>query len=817
MAVKDGLLVCPGCWKSNSADAGQCSDVDCRLDLRWVHSTIEFHRALSKRMEPVGDQARPVLDLNDRLPDLDPQVLSDYLETRIGCTVDNERQIFETGIEPLHCVIARRVLDDDVSPEYWIASCSVDATIWVNGKRVISTRLTAGDLVSIGPIAFIFNQQDQLLVPVLPIKPVAVKAEGLKVFHRRSPKSTGLPHDPEAMSNLRLSIDKLNIGHREFVGIIGGSGSGKSTLLKAIGGLQGCRHTGTISIDSRNIDREGDVLKEVIGYVPQEETVHQELTALEAMQYSAQLRGRNKENIKHQAERHLQKLQLPADRWDAPIRELSGGERKRVCTAVELLSEPRLLLLDEPGSGLDTEREQVLMKSLRSLSQLGCTVIVVAHNVELVRKYCNRLLVIKQGEIGFDGLPRDFQYYDTLSDFPTETPVIDQTDDGEQGGSEPAGSTSTSHQMACTFRFHHYRTLVQRECAIINSSFKSRFIFPTIILPLIFALTLGIAVNHDSRGLLWFFSVLATIWMGASLALMSIVGEREIFEHEKHLYLRIPEYVFSKVTVFAVIGALQVLLFCCLVALTRYLGGADYLRTDTETELLVSDLGWIIFVLSVVSVGASSAGLLISAIVKRDRSLANLILPLFMIAQIVFSVPICMKKSDATLKSTYMLFHSESCKNYKDCGGRAVTWDKPYNLWFCGLCDSNFEHAKEELAKNEVQITKSKLIAQTKQALQALLLDKKEWEKTSEDIVRQNARLPNRLAAISSYFMLSRYGDLSIRSFNGSLFSDKNKDLNDSWFWESIRILCGISSLQILAICIVLWYQTRKRPLLRGF
>jgi hypothetical protein len=100
-----------------------------------------------------------------------------------------------------------------------------------------------------------------------------------------------------------------------------------------------------------------------------------------------------------------------------------------------------------------------------------------------------------------------------------------------------------------------------------------------------FAGTLGIAIYGNSRGILRFFRILATIWMGSSLTLTSSAGEREIFEHEKHLYLKIPQYVLSKVNVFGVIGILQVLLFSCLLVLMREWNDADSLRQTGEGKL----------------------------------------------------------------------------------------------------------------------------------------------------------------------------------------------------------------------------------------
>ena len=819
------FLICPRCRTTNAHDATACVSEDCKLDLAWVRETPVFHETLTSFHEIDGTSQVASLDTRNRDFNLNYVVLSDNDETQIGASDKNQWGMADASFLPEHCVIRCRRLDSG-DCEYWISVCSADAVVRINGERIASAKLAASDLVWIGPIPFVFNHEDEKLVPVEPLEPVSVVVRGLRVYHRQSRKLLTRKKAPHNSKALRLSIDSLQVGDGEFVGIVGGSGSGKSTLLKAIGGLQGSRHDGTVTIDSYDIDRKGSYLREVIGYVPQDETVHRELTAIQAIQYTASLRGCSKTTRRADTERQLLKLQVPRDRWTSPIRELSGGERKRVCTAVELLSNPRLLLLDEPGSGLDAEREQVLMKSLRTLSQLGCTVIVVAHNVELVRKYCSRVLVVKQGEIGFDGCPSEFQHYDSLSAFPVETIApLPETKVAETSKEMPTPLIKKPTSGA----FAHYRILVQRECAIINRAFVSRFIFPTIVLPLIFAFALGIAIYGDSRGILWFFSILATIWMGSSLTLTSITGEREIFEHEKHLYLKIPQYVLAKVTVFGVIGILQVLLFSCLLVLMREAIGADSLRQTGEGNLLRSDLSWIIFVLSFVSIGASSAGLLLSAVVRHNRQLANLLLPLFMIAQIVFSVPISTRDGDSTLAATYNKFHAHDCKFYDDCGTRASFFvsDGSYQLWFCGRCNSGFKTIVKESKAKDNTLSEIVLLQQTKERLRK----EKKFDKTHPRVERIKGSFPDPIAAIGSYVLISRYGDIGIRSFTGSIVPSDNEqeekeeadekeeefDLNNSWFWESILALCGISSLQIVAVCIVLSYQTRKRPLFRGF
>ena len=95
----------------------------------------------------------------------------------------------------------------------------------------------------------------------------------------------------------------------------------------------------------------------------------------------------------------LMRAEIERERWDQPIRTLSGGQNKRVRTASELMGRPRLLLLDEPDSGLDGERRASLMRLLRALSWQGCTVVLVTHVVGDLDRFCDRVVEIRRGHV----------------------------------------------------------------------------------------------------------------------------------------------------------------------------------------------------------------------------------------------------------------------------------------------------------------------------------------------------------------------------------------------------------------------------------
>ena len=154
----------------------------------------------------------------------------------------------------------------------------------------------------------------------------------------------------------------------QFVAFVGGSGAGKSTFMKCISGV--------------TKPTSGKVLKKLIGYVPQDNIIYDDLTLIKMLQYAADLRMPN-DATKQEKEKRIEDVLSVVemlDKKDVMIKKLSGGQQKRACIAVELIADPNLLFLDEPTSGLDPGTERSLMKTLRKMANGGKTIILVTHN-----------------------------------------------------------------------------------------------------------------------------------------------------------------------------------------------------------------------------------------------------------------------------------------------------------------------------------------------------------------------------------------------------------------------------------------------------
>ena len=185
--------------------------------------------------------------------------------------------------------------------------------------------------------------------------------------------------------------------------ILGPSGSGKSTLVKCLTTVFK-PSKGIVTVDGKKLWKERGTFRQSLGYVPQDDIIHTELKVQQAFLYAARLRldpatadGLIDNKIKHLAAQlglteHLKKR----------IRKLSGGQRKRVNIGIELLANPRVLVLDEPASGLDPGTEEDLLKVLRGLANVGKTVILTTHSMEYLDRV-DRVVVLVEGAAVFSG------------------------------------------------------------------------------------------------------------------------------------------------------------------------------------------------------------------------------------------------------------------------------------------------------------------------------------------------------------------------------------------------------------------------------
>lgn len=206
----------------------------------------------------------------------------------------------------------------------------------------------------------------------------------------------------ESQSGASRVLDRVNMCIRrgEFVGIVGDSGSGKTTLLNLLGGMD--------SVSEGTITVAGDVISDFdnkkrtlyrrrrVGFIFQDYNLINELTVYENIILPFQLKG--KKIDEKLIDGFLDMLKLKEKKNAFPM-QLSGGEQQRVAVLRSLLSEPDIILADEPTGNLDSRNTQAVVKLLQYFSgKMGKTILFVTHNMELTKK-CDRVIVVKDGKI----------------------------------------------------------------------------------------------------------------------------------------------------------------------------------------------------------------------------------------------------------------------------------------------------------------------------------------------------------------------------------------------------------------------------------
>ncbi|MCK5804097.1 MAG: ABC transporter ATP-binding protein [Lentisphaeria bacterium] len=200
-----------------------------------------------------------------------------------------------------------------------------------------------------------------------------------------------------------LSGATLTFHPGTITGILGPSGSGKSTLLKCLTTIYD-PSKGTVTINGEPVDSDVPGFRRLLGYVPQDDVIHRSLKVDQVLQYAARLRlpaETTAEEIENRIATLTSGLGL-ADRRTHRVRRLSGGQRKRVNIAVELLANPAVLVLDEPASGLDPGTEEDLLGLLRRLADMGKTVLLTTHSMEFLDAL-DQIVVLDAGKIAFAG------------------------------------------------------------------------------------------------------------------------------------------------------------------------------------------------------------------------------------------------------------------------------------------------------------------------------------------------------------------------------------------------------------------------------
>ena len=190
----------------------------------------------------------------------------------------------------------------------------------------------------------------------------------------------------------------------EFFGFLGPNGAGKTTTMRMIAGVSP-RTAGSLEIFGQDPELHGSEIRGQIGVVHQQETLDMELTVRENLLVFGRFFGMDRPSIATRADELLELFQL-SDRAKDQVEPLSGGMKRRLSIARSLIASPRILMLDEPTTGLDPQARHLLWDALQRLKRGGTTIVLTTHYMDEAEQLCDRLVVMDQAKIVAEGSPR---------------------------------------------------------------------------------------------------------------------------------------------------------------------------------------------------------------------------------------------------------------------------------------------------------------------------------------------------------------------------------------------------------------------------
>jgi ABC-type multidrug transport system ATPase subunit/CRP-like cAMP-binding protein/ABC-type multidrug transport system permease subunit len=612
-------------WKLSHADFLKVVADHPRVSMAIARVLAE--RVSRNNQRRVETEAFPILALSAERPTM-----------TIGRWESNDLVIPDPQVEGHHATLTH-------GERGWLLEDQSTASgTYVNHKRVSQALLRDGDEIWIGTT--------RVFLDGLTVKSF-VGREGTRI------EAVGLRR-VGARGNTILDDVNLAIQPGEYVALVGGSGTGKTSLLHALNGFAPADE-GAVYYNGLSLYENAALFRSVLGYVPQDDIVHPELTPERTLYYAARLRlpvDTGDDEIRSRIDDVLAEVGL-TERRNTEIRHLSGGQRKRVSLAVELLSRPTAFYLDEPTSGLDPALEGRMMALFKDLTNSGATVVVSTHVTQNLH-LCDKLAWMGPGgRLVFFGSPpealRHFkvqtfgQVYDLLNDaesserqavaFKESTAYRVNVDEPlaslRDGASAPADEAVQPPAPTARSGFMRQLYWLTRRYAdvLVRDRHNLTLLLiqaPAIALALlilfdpdVFALTT--ADGGDARRAMTALHMLgvSAIFLGASNAAREIAKEGAVYKRERLVGVGVVPYVLSKVAVLSVLCFIQ----------AAALLGITLLRIDFESS--TAETFGVFIALFLAALAGLSMGLLASAVTgNSDRAMA--VVPLLVIPQLIF-------------------------------------------------------------------------------------------------------------------------------------------------------------------------------------
>ena len=197
----------------------------------------------------------------------------------------------------------------------------------------------------------------------------------------------------------------FSVNQGEAFGLLGPNGAGKSTIMRIISATSE-RTSGEVSILGKDPQRFGPLIRAHLGVVPQQDNLDEELTSAENLYIYGRYFGLPKSIIRNKIDELLEFAQL-LDKKNSKVKSLSGGMKRRLTIARALVSDPDILMLDEPTTGLDPQASHILWDRLFRLKEKGVTLLITTHHMDEAEQLCDRLIVMDKGEIMAEGSPAE--------------------------------------------------------------------------------------------------------------------------------------------------------------------------------------------------------------------------------------------------------------------------------------------------------------------------------------------------------------------------------------------------------------------------
>ncbi len=547
----------------------------------------------------------------------------------IGRSAASDIVLNQPSVSRTHCIIhseaGRVTLQDNNSLNgVFVNGQKIEGTVSLQGKDII--QILGNQMIFGG--SFIYYKK---------------KSQGIAIKGITLDKWVGKKDSRKQI----LQNANINIQGNEFVAIIGGSGAGKSTLMGILNGSD-MKFEGDVYYNSLSLKENFNHLKRLVGYVPQEDIIYENLKLRRMLYYTAILRMPNdttKQEIEERIDYVLNTLDLK-EHQDTYIRKLSGGQKKRASIAVELLADPKLFFLDEPTSGLDPGMEKSLMETLRTLSKKqDRTIVMVTHTTQNL-DLCDKVIFMGPGgRVCFvgsvDGAKEFFQtddltsIYNLIHDAPemwsgrfaaaehSQNSDVRRELSPERKKMQSAKKTSSGLQFC---------TVVRRYLELMCNDRKRLAVL--LLQPILIGVLLSIVADDDifdiyeSTKSMMFVLSCSAIWLGVFDSIQEICKERNILRREYMAGLKMGVYILSKLFVQCLLGAVQSI---CLVFtfLLIVKGNEEGILFDSfYLEILVTV--WLTVLASI------AMGFIISAIVRTgDKAMAAA--PFVLIVQLLFS------------------------------------------------------------------------------------------------------------------------------------------------------------------------------------